>query len=215
MSDSRAYAHAFNAKVAAKLTSLSYRQVIHWDATGLIKPSVKAAAGRGSRRIYSFEDLVELRVVAMLRKAGVSLQAVRRAVRYLHQHSGMLRPLAKLRFITDGTRIFVLSENPKALLDATANGQLTFTVAVGQIVEQLQREVTAILAPRTIPVRTRGRTFNAELTPDLEAGGFTIAIPELPGCFSEADSLGEARAMAREAIGGWLDANEDVRDVVN
>jgi len=204
-------AQGFNAKIAAELVSLTYRQLIHWDETGLIKPSIKGASGRGSRRIYAFEDLVELRVVAMLRKAGVSLQAVRRAVRYLHQNSGLLRPLAQLRFITDGTRIFVLTENPEALLDATANSQLTFTLAVGQIVEELQRQVVAIRAPQTISIRLRGKTYEAELTPDLEAGGFTIAVPDLPGCFSEANSLREARTMAREAIQGWLAATESGR----
>jgi predicted RNase H-like HicB family nuclease len=56
-------------------------------------------------------------------------------------------------------------------------------------------------------VRVRGREYRVILTPDLEAGGYAIRVPELPGCFSEADTIAEARRMAREAIALWLDAD--------
>jgi len=49
------------------------------------------------------------------------------------------------------------------------------------------------------------RIYRAVLTPDLEAGGYTIEVPELPGCITEADGLSEAKRMAREAIEAWLD----------
>jgi len=49
------------------------------------------------------------------------------------------------------------------------------------------------------------RIYRAVLTPDLEAGGYTIEVPELPGCITEADALSEAKRMAREAIEAWLD----------
>jgi len=55
-------------------------------------------------------------------------------------------------------------------------------------------------------VRVQGRSYRAVLTPDLEAGGFTIEVPELPGCITEADTVVEAKRMARDAIQAWLDA---------
>ena len=67
--------------------------------------------------------------------------------------------------------------------------------------------MTELEATRSIDVRVRGRTWRAVLTPDLEAGGFTIEVPELPGCISEADTVPEARRMAREAIDAWIDAS--------
>lgn len=54
---------------------------------------------------------------------------------------------------------------------------------------------------------TTERPLGCVLKPDLVAGGYAIRVPELPGCFSEADTVTEARRMAREAITLWLDAD--------
>lgn len=97
----------FSADVARRVVGISYRQLDYWDKTGLIRPSVRQAGGKGSRRVYSFEDLVELRVVAKLRALGVSLPAVRRAARYVRLHfADLVRPLARLALVVDGKRIF-------------------------------------------------------------------------------------------------------------
>lgn len=198
----------FSSKVVLELTAVTYRQLDYWARTGLIRSSVRQAAGRGSRRVYSFEDLVALRVVAQLLGAGASLQAVRRAVQYLKRHTA--RPLSTLALITQGKRILALTEDPKTMIEATANGQVVIAIDVAPIVRHLEAGVTEIGAPRELELKARGRPYRVVLTPDLEAGGYLIEVPELPGCISEADSLAEARRMAREAIGLWLDADAGV-----
>jgi DNA-binding transcriptional MerR regulator len=50
----------FSAEVARRLAKVSYRQLVYWDETGLVRPSVQKARGKGSRRVYGFEDIVEL-----------------------------------------------------------------------------------------------------------------------------------------------------------
>jgi len=75
-------ADGFSADVTRRAVAISYRQLDYWDKTGLLRPSVQRARGKGSRRIYSFEDLVELRVVANLLAVGIALPAVRKAARY-------------------------------------------------------------------------------------------------------------------------------------
>ena len=85
--------------------------------------------------------------------------------------------------------------------DACADG-----IDIG-IVRDLRADVTELSAARQIDVRVRGRGYRAVLTPDLEAGGYTIEVPELSGCITEADTLPEARRMTREAIEAWLDAD--------
>jgi DNA-binding transcriptional MerR regulator/predicted RNase H-like HicB family nuclease len=194
----------FGSTVALKLAGVTYRQLDHWARTGLIGSSIRKAAGHGSRRVYSFEDLVALRVVARLLDAGVSLQAVRRAVRYLKQHTE--RPLSTLALAAKGNRVFVLTGNPAKIIEATAQGQVVIAIDVEPIVKDLRADVTELSAAREIDVRVRGRVYRTVLTPDLEAGGYTIEVPELPGCITEADTLPEARRMAREAIDAWLDA---------
>jgi predicted RNase H-like HicB family nuclease len=196
-------APGFGSKVVLGLTGITYRQLDYWARTRLVGASIRQAAGRGSRRVYSFEDLVALRVVARLLDAAVSLQGVRRAVEYLKRHTE--RPLATLGLIAKGKRVFALTEDPTKMIEATAQGQVVIAIDVEPIVKNLQADVTQLSATREIDVRARGRGYRAVLTPDLEAGGYTIEVPELPGCITEADGLSEAKRMTREAIEAWLD----------
>jgi predicted RNase H-like HicB family nuclease len=83
---------------------------------------------------------------------------------------------------------------------------VVIAIDVEPIVRDLRADVTELSAAREIDVRVRGRGYRAVLTPDLEAGGYTIEVPELAGCITEADTLSEARRMTREAIEPWLDA---------
>jgi DNA-binding transcriptional MerR regulator len=197
---------AFSADVARSIVGITYRQLDYWDKTGLIRPSVQRAKGRGSRRLYSFEDLVELRVVAKLLAAGVSLPAVRKAARYLRQHfTDVVRPLARLAVQADGKRVLVSTTDGKHLIDATAGGQVVITVAIAPIVKDLRERVTELRTQRELTVKVRGHAYTAVLTPDLEVGGFTVQVPELPGLVTEADTLSEARVMVADAVALWLD----------
>lgn len=191
----------FSAEVTRNLVGASYRQLVHWDKIGLLKPSVEKAKGRGSRRVYSFEDLVELRVICRLLDAGVTLRTVRVAARYIREHfKSVTRPLARLALVVDGKQVLVRTLQEGALIDATANGQVVINFAVGAIAEAVRGEVLALSAPREITVRISGVIYTAVLTPDLVAGGYSIEVPKLPGVFTEADTVPEARKMVRDAI---------------
>jgi DNA-binding transcriptional MerR regulator/predicted RNase H-like HicB family nuclease len=193
----------FGVAAVLKLTGITYRNLDYWARTGLVRSSIKQASGRGSRRVYAFEDLVALRMVRRLRDAGVPLQAIRRAVRYLQGRGD--RPLSRFALIGEGKRIVALTDDPRRMIDATGGGQVVIAIDVAPIRRTLQSSVSELRSPRSLTVRVRGRTYAAVLTPDLEAGGFTITVPELPGCISEADTIPEAREMARDAIEGWLE----------
>ena len=196
----------FGSKTVMHLTGITYRQLVHWDKAGLVGSSVRAAAGRGSRRVYSFEDLVALRVVARLREADISLQTVRRAVQYLKRHTD--RPLSRLALVPSGKRILVPTEDPAKMVEASEHGQVIVEIPMKRIVEGLEADVTELSAPREVDVRVRGRSYRAVLTPDLEVGGFTVEVPELPGCRTEGDDLADAKRMTREAIEAWLSVEE-------
>lgn len=194
---------AFNHVSVERIAGVTHRQLVHWDKTGLVRPSLRQASGRGSRRVYAFDDVVEIRVVATLREAGVSLQAIRKAVQFLRRHHAQLvRPLANLTFITDGKRVFTLTDDPAFVVDASGGGQVAFTVIlIGKLVRKLASAVSVISAPREAKIKIRnGATYKAILTPDLEVGGYTVEIPDIPGCVTEGDTLEDARAMAKEAI---------------
>lgn len=195
----------FSAEVTRKLVGATYRQLVHWDKTGLLRPSVEPAKGRGSRRVYSFEDLVELRVICRLLDAGVTLRTVRIAARYIRDNfKAVTRPLARLSLVVNGKQVLVRTMKPGALIDATAHGQVVINFAVGPIAEAVRGEVQALSASREVTVRVQGKAYTAVLTPDLVAGGYTIEVPTLPGVFTEANSVPEARSMVRDAISLWL-----------
>jgi DNA-binding transcriptional MerR regulator/predicted RNase H-like HicB family nuclease len=200
--------NGFSAEVARRVVGISYRQLDYWDKTALVRPSISQARGKGSRRVYSFEDLVELRVIAGLLTVGVSLPTVRKAARYVRQHfADLVRPLARLTLVVDGKTILVRTSERKDLVDATSGGQTVISVAVEPIARALRGKVLELQAPRELTVRVAGKRYDVLLTPDLAAGGYTIEVPELPGVITEADSLPEGRRMVADAIRLWLSAS--------
>lgn len=199
----------YGASAVLELIGISYRQLDHWARTGLVGSSVRPASGRGSRRVYSFQDLVALRVVSQLRETGVSVQTIRRAVAYLKHHAE--QPLSTLNLVGHGKKVFTLTDDPTMLVEARDNGQVVMSISVASLERHLKEGVTRISAPRDVIVRVRGRAYRAVFTPDLEVGGYSVEVPELPGCITEGDDLAEAKRMTREAIVGWLSVAEPVK----
>lgn len=134
---------AFTAEQACRLTNCTHHQLRYWDRVGLVKPSVQKSGGRpGVRRLYSFRDLVALRVVRSLLDNGMSLQRVRRAWDYLRREGGMENHLSEVKLVTDGQTIFKVSSDEGEILDALREGQLSFFVAIDQIAREVEEDVT-------------------------------------------------------------------------
>jgi DNA-binding transcriptional MerR regulator len=76
----------FSGTNAARIVGITYRQLDYWARTDLIRPSLADASGSGSRRLYSYRDLLELRVIKSLLDAGIKLESVRTAFEYLRTH---------------------------------------------------------------------------------------------------------------------------------
>jgi predicted RNase H-like HicB family nuclease len=197
---------AFNSKTACNLIGITKRQIGYWDETHLIKPSVQEAGGRGSVRLYSFADLVQLAVVKSLIDQGITLQKIRKSINYLKKNFPLIeKPLAQLKFLTDGRTIFVLTSNNKEILDTLAGGQLVFSIALGQIIENLKGEVKSISQDRDYKIKVGRKTYDVVLHPDLEDGGFWVECPALPGCASQGETVEESLEMIKDAIEGHLE----------
>ena len=109
----------------------------------LVSPSVQGSGGRpGVRRLYSFRDLVALRVVRSLLDNGMSLQRVRRAWDYLRREGDMEGHLADVSLVTDGQSIFTVSSDDGELMDALRQGQLAFFVAIDEIAREVEEDVS-------------------------------------------------------------------------
>jgi DNA-binding transcriptional MerR regulator/predicted RNase H-like HicB family nuclease len=183
----------FGRKAVIALAGISKMQLEHWDRSGIVKPSVKPGAGKGTRREYSFQDLVGLKVAKRLREEGISLQKIRKALAWLRKNFPDVRqPLAELRFVTDGVSLFVLDRDPERILDVLRGGQFVFSLALGEIIEGLQRELKKFAAPKEAKVMAHGGQFTVTLTPDLEDGGYTAQCREILGAVSQGETEQEA-----------------------
>jgi predicted RNase H-like HicB family nuclease len=194
-------ARLYSSDEARKLAGISYRQLDYWVREGVVKPE-KASVGRGTARRWSAIQVVELRVIAGMRRAGVSMQRVRRAVGWLRRHLGKVKtPLAELSFATDGQRIFYLSPNPGKLVDVLAGGQVVLTIpleGMAEIAAQLPPERGCSLVEYDLPQRI-------ELGED---GYFVARCPALRGCVTQGKTREEAQANLQEAIALYLEAVE-------
>ena len=117
-----------------KAVGISYRQLDYWARTGLVTPSIREAGGSGTQRLYSFQDLVTLRVIKNLLDTGVSLQRVRRAVEHLQT---MRRPVAAVTLISDGRGVYE-ADSPEVVIDLLRQGQGVFAIAVDRVWEDVE-----------------------------------------------------------------------------
>src|SRR5437870_12406964 len=99
-----AQAEGYRVPDVCKLVGISYRQLDYWARTELLTPSIREAGGSGTQRLYSFQDLIQLRVIKQLLDTGVSLQKIRQAVGFLKEK--MHRRPAGVTLMSDGNRIY-------------------------------------------------------------------------------------------------------------
>jgi predicted RNase H-like HicB family nuclease len=203
--------NSFNSEMVSKIIGIPLRVIDYWDRTNFIKPSINEASGYGSMRLYSFTDLIQFRVGKFLRDQGLSLQKIRKSLNFLRKHLPEIeKPLAQLRFLTDGETIFVLTNKNKEIIDTLKKGQYVFAIAIGELINDLKGKTSKITMDRVYVVNVSKRRFKVILHPDLEDGGYWVECPELPGCSSQGDSVEETLDMIRDAIKGHLEVQEEL-----
>jgi DNA-binding transcriptional MerR regulator len=117
-----------------RVVGISYRQLDYWARTELVLPSVRDAGGSGTQRLYSFQDLVQLRVIKKLIDAGVSLQRIRKAVTFLREH--MDTDPTGITLMSDGSSVYAC-ESQDEVIDLLRRGQGVFAIALDTVWEEL------------------------------------------------------------------------------
>ncbi|MEN9824023.1 MAG: hypothetical protein RLZ04_2449 [Actinomycetota bacterium] len=129
---------------AADVVGITYRQLDYWARTGLINPSIAAAAGSGSRRLYSYRDLLELRVVKSMLDAGIKLEAVRTAFDYLRTQAEV--DIASAHLVISGKDVLLCDGDD--LIDVMRRGQGVLNVlAIGGLKDDLDAQLVSLGAP--------------------------------------------------------------------
>jgi DNA-binding transcriptional MerR regulator len=124
----------YRGPTACTVAGITYRQLDYWARTGLVEPSIRPAAGSGSQRLYSFRDILLLKVVKRLLDTGVSLQNIRLAVNHLRD-SGEA-DLTGITLMSDGTTVYACT-SPDEVVDLVQGGQGVFGIAVGRVIGEV------------------------------------------------------------------------------
>jgi DNA-binding transcriptional MerR regulator len=131
----------YDSKTASTIVGVSLRQLQYWDERDFIRPSVKLAEGRGTKRLYSFHDLICLKVVKDLAHHGFNLQKIRRCLKPLKDNSSHTeRPAQSLKYLTDGEDLFVITNDRRKILDAIER-QFVVSLGLGSLVRELDGQV--------------------------------------------------------------------------
>ncbi|MDX1621044.1 MAG: MerR family transcriptional regulator [Nitriliruptorales bacterium] len=144
----------YRGPTVCKIVGITYRQLDYWARTDLVTPSVRAASGSGTQRLYSFDDVVALRVVKRLLDAGVSLQRVRVAVDELRSRG---RTLSDVTLVADDSSVYMVDDGSQ-VIDLLQRGQGVFAIALGPVVDELKGEVTAFPSEALDETADRGAT---------------------------------------------------------
>ncbi|MGW8379528.1 MerR family transcriptional regulator [Streptomyces sp. ODS28] len=120
----------YRGPTACSAAGITYRQLDYWARTGLVEPSIRSAIGSGSQRLYSFRDVVVLKIVKRLLDTGVSLQNIRAAVQHLRSRG--MSDLAQMTLMSDGATVYECS-SPDEVVDLLQGGQGVFGIAVGVV----------------------------------------------------------------------------------
>ena len=143
---------AYDSKTASSIVGVSLRQLQYWDERDFIRPSIRLADGRGTRRLYSFHDLVCLKVVKDLAQHGFTLQKIRRCLKPLKDNAADTeRPAQSLKYLTDGEELFVLTDDRRQIL-AAIERQFVVSLGIGNLVRELDGQVKRLardLAPKS------------------------------------------------------------------
>ncbi|MER3395169.1 MAG: MerR family transcriptional regulator [Acidimicrobiia bacterium] len=134
---------AFRAPEVCEVAGVTYRQLDYWSRTGLVKPGIKDASGSGTRRLYSFKDLVLIRAIKGLIEAGMSLQKIREAIDYVR--GAMTEDPSELTLIaTEGTILVFGPGEESRLIDALKGGQISLSIALGPLYNELKKSVAEL-----------------------------------------------------------------------
>ena len=125
----------YRGAVACKAAGITYRQLDYWARTDLVVPTVRSASGSGTQRLYSFRDVLVLKIVKRLLDTGVSLQQIRTSIEHLRTRG--IDDLANITLMSDGTTVYECT-SPSEVIDLVQAGQGVFGIAIGRVWRKIE-----------------------------------------------------------------------------
>ncbi|WP_368671782.1 MerR family transcriptional regulator [Jatrophihabitans endophyticus] len=151
----------YRGPTACSAAGITYRQLDYWARTELVMPTVRTASGSGSQRLYSFKDILVLKVVKRLLDAGVSLQNIRVAVEALRLRG--VDDLAQVTLLSDGATVYECTSSEE-VVDLLQGGQGVFGIAVSGALRELRGSLAHLPAERADAVDEPAPSTSDELS---------------------------------------------------
>jgi DNA-binding transcriptional MerR regulator len=136
----------YRGPTACNAAGITYRQLDYWARTGLVEPSVRGASGSGTQRLYSFRDILLLKVIKRLLDAGISLQQIRTAVQHLRKRG--TDDLTRVTLMSDGASVYECTSNDE-VIDLLQGGQGVFGIAIGGVWREIEGSLAELPSERT------------------------------------------------------------------
>ncbi len=135
----------YRVPIACQVAGITYRQLDYWARTKLVVPSIRGARGSGSQRLYSFRDVLVLKIVKRLLDTGISLQNIRLAVEKLRDRG--VHDIAEITLVSDGNTVYECRSNDE-VIDLLGGGQGVFGIAVPGIMKELTGTIASFPSER-------------------------------------------------------------------
>jgi len=135
----------YRGPTACNAAGITYRQLDYWARTGLVEPSVRGATGSGTQRLYSFRDILVLKVIKRLLDAGISLQQIRTAVQHLRTRG--TDDLTRVTLMSDGATVYECTSNDE-VIDLLQGGQGVFGIAIGGVWREIEGSLAQLPSER-------------------------------------------------------------------
>lgn len=200
----------FSTKTVAAIVGVTARQLDYWADTDFIVPTVQIGAGRGKVRLYSFVDLVQVKVAKRLSDAGISLQKIRKAVATLRASVPEVEnPLAQFEFISDGKDIFVAYDEERMVAITRDIGQFYWRLKIGDIVRELTDRIEHLAQVERTSVSIGDRAFPVVIYRDMESKWWVGRCTAIRGCVTQGKTRDELTGMLIDAINECLAAGAE------
>jgi DNA-binding transcriptional MerR regulator len=143
----------YRAPRAAKLAGITYRQLDYWARQNYVRPSLEDARGSGTQRLYTFQDLLKLKVMKRLLDQGMSLQKTRGAIKALEDAG---EDVASARLVLSGTSALVVHSDGEVSDVLTRQGVLALVLPMEGVVQELRTAITTLPAVEDEPRAASG-----------------------------------------------------------
>ncbi|MDO5694141.1 MAG: MerR family transcriptional regulator, partial [Aeriscardovia aeriphila] len=131
---------AYSGAIAQQVAGITYRQLDYWANKHIVEPSLHASHGSGTRRLYSYTDILLLGVAKRLIDAGINLTNIALIIAKLRRQP--LEEFSHTFIMSDGHKVMECTDD-MSIIDMMREGTAVFGLSVARLNEDLSARLRA------------------------------------------------------------------------